>query len=148
MNDDFYVGYQPKAPVALARRTRLTVWGLLAVALLLAALLVFGQSPFAKSTFEFGESKNHEGQIVEWPYPMLVTTDTTYLLVNPGKHGASEVVKGLDGKQATLQGTLIERGSQRMLELVPGTLRATGDAVVNRAQSDLGAVTLTGEIVD
>ena len=54
-----------------------------------------------------------------------------------------------DGKQVRLQGQLIYRDGGTMVEIVPGSIAALDAAtVVQEATRDLGAVTLTGEIVD
>src|SRR5258708_6500446 len=61
--NDFYVGYLPKAPTALARFVRkvIIVLGLLAVTAALG--LVIGQKPFADSAFEYGQVRGFEGVV-------------------------------------------------------------------------------------
>jgi hypothetical protein len=143
---DFYVGYQPKAPDGLKRFVKTVAIGLLTLSAGIAALLVFAQSPFAASHFEFQQYRDYEGTIEDWPYPMLATKDARYLLVNPGKHGA--VAQGLAGKSVRLKGELIQRSENRMLELLPGSINVAGDGPAAPAIVDLGLVKLTGEIVD
>jgi hypothetical protein len=84
----------------------------------------------------------------EWPYPILRSGDASFLLVGPGKHGLSELVKGMQGKTVQLKGTLIERGKDHMLEVLPESLHATGQTALSSKPVDLGSVTLRGEIVD
>jgi hypothetical protein len=75
---------------------------------------------------------------------------SSFLLVAPGKHGLSGAVKGLEGKSVRLKGSLIERGRDRMLEVLPESLRETAP-LPNHAASEpvgLGPVRLRGEIVD
>jgi hypothetical protein len=157
--NDFYVGYLPKAPAALARFVQkvMLALGLLAVAI--ALLLVGGQKPFANSAFEFGSVRNFEGVIATRPYPTLLVARpgqsgqrnrySPYLLVAPGKHGADELVAGFDGKKVHLRGQLIYRDSQTMVEIVPGSVVsvASGTAFQDTTR-DLGPVTVTGEIAD
>ncbi len=157
--NDFYIGYLPKAPTALARfvRRAIIVLGLLAVTTSL--VLVVGQMPFANSAFEYGKVRNFEGVVVTQPFPMLLVVRpgevgqqdkySRYLLVAPGKHGADDLVASFDGKQVRLQGQLIYREGGTMVEITPGSVTVvnTGSAVQETTRN-LGAVSLTGEIVD
>src|SRR6266705_4379020 len=157
--NDFYVGYLPKAPTALARFVRrvIVVLGLLAVTV--ALVLVVGQMPFSNSTFEYGKLRNFEGVVATRPFPTLLVARpgevgqqdkySRYLLVAPGKHGADDLVATFDGKQVRLQGQLIYREGGTMVEITPGSVTVvnTGSAVQETTRN-LGAVSLTGEIVD
>ena len=145
--DEFYVGYEPNAPPRLGRRVRVIAVGLLAAGLAMGALLVVGQPRFAVSSFEYGTHRAYEGVIEEWPYPILRTSESSYLLVGVGKHGFP--VTGLQGKTVQLEATRIERGADRMLEVVPASLREVPAQPVAQEQTvALGSVTLRGEIVD
>jgi hypothetical protein len=157
--NDFYVGYLPKAPTALARFLRkiIIALGLLAVAA--ALVLVVGQMPFASSAFEYGKLRSFEGVVVTQPFPTLLVARpgevgqqakySRYLLVAPGKHGADDLVGGFDGKQVRLQGQLIYREGGTMVEIAPGSLAVMIPApAIQESTRDLGGVTLTGEIVD
>jgi hypothetical protein len=157
--NDFYVGYLPKAPKALARFVRrlIVLLGLLGVAIALA--LVTGQMPFANSAFEYGKMRKFEGIIDARPYPTLLVMrpgevgsgdkNSRYLLVAPGKHGADNIVVGFDGKEVRLKGQLIYRESGTMIEIEPGSIAPLNSPSVPQVPTvDLGAVTVTGEIVD
>src|SRR5258706_687473 len=122
------------------------VFGLLILGVAIGTILVFAQSPFAASAFEYQQYRDYKGLLMEWPYPMLVSGADRFLLVDPGKHGAS--TNGLAGKTVELKGALIHRGADRMLELLPGTLRSISDAAAAEGRMDLGEITLSGEIVD
>jgi hypothetical protein len=155
MNDsDFYIGYLPKAPKKLRKRMALTVAFLLALAVGVAAVLVFMQAPFAPSVFEFQQYRDFTGAIEEFPYPSLVTasggTDLTRrLLVAPGKHGAADLVRTLDGRSVRLTGSLIRRPEQMMIEVVPGSVAETANVTAARPVSiNLGHAVLRGEIAD
>src|SRR5438105_12227859 len=128
---DFYVGYLPKIPDPLARFARRTIVSLGGVAVALALTLVLAQMPFANSTFEYGTLRKFEGTIVSRPYPTLLVSRpggsgqqsySQYLLVAPGKHGADELVTGMDGRNVQLQGQLIYRDGRTMVEVLPGTI--------------------------
>ena len=157
--NDFYVGYLPKAPTALARFMRkvIIVLGLLAVTA--ALVLVVGQMPFASSAFEYGKLRSFEGVVVTRPFPTLLVARpgetgqqekySRYLLVAPGKHGADDLVAGFDGKRVRLQGQLIYRAGGTMVEITPGSITVVSTAPADQETTrDLGAVTVTGEIVD
>jgi hypothetical protein len=157
--NDFYVGYLPKAPTALARFVRkvIIVLGLLAVTA--ALVLVVGQMPFASSAFEYGKLSSFEGIVVTRPFPALLVARpgqvgqqdkySRYLLVAPGKHGADDLVAGFEGKQVRLEGQLIYRQGGTMVEIAPGSIGVIDNApAVQATTRDLGTVTVTGEIVD
>jgi hypothetical protein len=146
--DDFYIGYQPQAPARLKHPLRRTVGALFLLVVGLAATLVASQSSFANSKFEFLNYQIHEGTLHEWPYPLLISGGTHYLLVGPGKHGAGALVKGLDGQAVRLRGELIKRGENRMLEIEPGSLRQIAPGSTRAAEIPIGNFTLNGEIVD
>jgi hypothetical protein len=157
--NDFYVGYLPKAPTALARFVRkvIIVLGLLAVTA--ALVLVVGQMPFASSVFEYGKLSGFEGVVVTRPFPTLLVARpgqvgqqdkySRYLLVAPGKHGADDLVAGFDGKHVRLQGQLIYREGGTILEITPNSIAVIDTApTIQETTRDLGTVMLTGEIVD
>jgi hypothetical protein len=157
--NDFYVGYLQKAPIGLARFVRkvIMVIGLLAVTA--ALVLVVGQTPFANSAFEYGKVRSFEGVVVTRPFPTLLVARpgeigqqdkySRYLLVAPGKHGADDLVAGFDGQHVRLQGQLIYREGETMVEIAPGSITVMDTApAVQGTTRDLGAVTVTGEIVD
>ncbi len=157
--NDFYVGYLPKAPTELARFVRKVVLGLGLLAVALALLLIRGQMPFANSAFEYGKLLSFEGTVVADPYPMLLVARpgqtgqqedySQYLLVAPGKHGADDLVAGFAGKPVRLRGQLIYRDGRTMVEIEPGSITARESGTVTQDTTrDLGAVTVTGEIVD
>jgi hypothetical protein len=149
MNEEFYVGYLPKAPAGLSVMVRRIVVGLTVLTVALAIALVFAQAPFPLSTFEFQNYQTFDGVLSEHPYPTLIGSQQRYLLVAPGKHGAMELVKGFDGRTARLRGSLIYRDGTAMIEALPGTIQPSTDAPVHLAPAvDFGEVTLAGEIVD
>ena len=144
MSDDFYIGYLPKAPPALGRFVAFIVAALFAIGLMAALLLIFSQSPFAASVFEYQQYKDYTGTIESWPYPVLLTGNHRYLLVAPGKHGFTE-----KAMHVRLKGASIHRDGIEMLEVLPGSLMPIDDATrAPDAEVDLGSVRLTGEIVD
>ncbi|MEM1096612.1 MAG: hypothetical protein AAGJ10_18580 [Bacteroidota bacterium] len=159
--DDFYIGYQERAPKAVASYIKRAIFLLVVTSLLVAGLLVIGQQAFYPSTFEFLNYRTFEGTLSEVPYPTLLVdrpgqTDgqpahSRYYLVNVGKAGVQEPVSGLHGRRVRLQGSLIYRDDQTMIEVVPGTIEPLGGADDLRpmgAPQSLGQHTFQGEIVD
>jgi hypothetical protein len=149
MNDEeFYVGYFPKAPAGAGRFVQRAAVALMVLGVVCAVLLVVGEQPFAESSFEYQKYRAYEGEVVAWPYPMLLTAEGRYLLVAEGKHGAGAAVRALDGRRVALEGALIRRGADQMLEVRAGTVRDVGAARGGASVVDLGEVSLSGEIVD
>src|SRR5882672_5139886 len=157
--NNFYVGYLPKAPPALARFVRRVIIALGLLTVTAALVLVVEQMQFANSVFEYGKVRTLKGVIVTKPFPTLLVARpgetreqdkySRYLLVAPGKHGADDLVAGFDGKHVRLQGQLIYREGGTMVEITPGSITVTdAAAAVPETIRDLGPVTLTGEIVD
>ena len=158
-DDEFYVGYLPKAPRSFAARTRLGVVIIFIAAVSVGLLLINAQSRFDPSVFEFGTVTEHTGVIREAPYPVLEVarpgrsagdrTVSTYYLTVFGKKGAAAQVDGFDGKTVQLRGTLIYRDDKTMIEIEDGSIQAVDTpAVPQLLETDLGAHTLVGEIVD
>jgi hypothetical protein len=146
--NDFYVGYLPKAPERLGRFVCRIVVALVGLAIAAALVLIFAQQPFADSRFEYLQYRDYQGVIVDSPYPVLMTTQGPFLLAGPGKHGASDLVRGLNLQSVQLRGSLIQRGPDKMLEIVPGSVRALNRTEPRPRSTDLGEVTMSGEIVD
>lgn len=154
-NEEFYVGYLPTAPTGLARFLRGRILVLLLVVLGMAALLSAVQSRFSKAVFEFGETRTFEGWIEETPFPTLAVPrpgggTSRYLLTRFGKFGAEEDIAGLHGRAVQLEGTLIYRDDQTMIELSgpPTEVLGRSDSPPPSAPSGGETRILVGEIVD
>lgn len=153
MSDEFYIGYEPQMPTQMATWIRRVACGLVALALVLPAVLVFSADRFASGVFEYGRPQTFVGRIVEWPYPALVVDHggvrRMYWLVGPGKHGAGELVRGRDGVQARLAGSLITRDDDAMIEVLPDRVEIIqGSAIAAEPLRSGGVVVAEGEIVD
>lgn len=162
--DDFYIGYLPQAPTAVAGTVRRAVLGLLLLAALVAAVLALAQRPFDVSFFEFGAPRAFVGTVVLEPYPMLRldrpghdgspdgVAASHYYVVAFGKSGAHQALAPFDGQRVELEGSLIYRDDQTMLELVDGSVNPLPSGVplaaVASGLESWGEVTLRGEIVD
>ncbi len=157
--DEFFVGYLPTAPPLMGARMRKVSVLLLAVALVSSAIFAWAFRELPAANFEFGIERTFVGTVVESPYPALfvrrpgTTQDlpsySRYHLVNTGKFGAADAVRGWEGRVAALEGTLIFREGETMIELTAGSLReADGEVIHEGAEQSLGEHTLRGEIVD
>ncbi len=159
-NDDFYIGYLPKAAESVRRFTKKTVAGILACVALIAVLLVVNQQSFYPSTFEYLQYQTFTGTFHTHPYPMLqvlraegnnaLPSYKHYYLVNEGKFGTQEEAATFDGQRVELEGALIYRDDQVMIEIKAGTLKASTDGEPNPVSrtEHIGSFTLAGEIVD
>ena len=156
---DFYVGYAPKMPARLRVFMQRVVIALGLLVITVAVILLSGQRPFAKSTFEFGQYRSFEGILETAPYPTLLierpgdvgsnSQYSQYLLVAPGKHGADMLLGGMIGKRVRLKGELIYREGLTMIEVEPASIQSLANAVRGVANfHSLGAVSVRGEIVD
>jgi hypothetical protein len=149
---EFYAGYLPM-PAGLKRTIRRVVIALGVLIVVVAAILIVGQQPFAASTFEFQQYREFRGTLLTEPYPALTIPgrEPPWLLVGPGKHGVGDL-RHWSGREVALKGERIYRtnGSTEghMIELAPGSLTARGEGNPVQGPENLGEVQLTGEIVD
>lgn len=148
--EEFYVGYLPM-PARLKRFLAGAIAMMLVAIVLLAVLGFLTQVPADDGVFEYGVIREFEGRVIAGAAPAILTGDGPFLLVRPWKVGASDLVEGIDGARVRLAGTLIERGTVRMIEVVPDSIEVIADPDPSEARSEhisLGQVTLVGEIVD
>ena len=162
MKDVFYIGWAAKAAPGSGKTVFWTVIGLLILSVLTAIVLALAQRMITVSVFEWGTVKKFSGVLQIRPYPHLLVPRpgatgmrpgfSTYYLVAPFKFGLDgEKLSQLDGQLVSLQGTLIYRGSQTMVETLPDSIKAAGEPrpTWSRMETiELGRQTLTGEIVD
>jgi len=156
--EEFYLGYMPHAPGHVARHLRRFVFAVIGLGAGVALLFIIGQKDFALSGFEFLQPRTFEGVISAEPYPALLVmrpgksgslpSCSRYYLVAEGKHGAQRESANYNGQRVKLQGTLIFRDDQTMLELVPNSIAPVAEAQLSGAPRALGTFTFVGEIVD
>lgn len=159
MNDEFYIGWQNRAPAGIGSHVRKAVVALIVLLLAVACILALAQRTIGVAVFEWGTIKAFTGLLAAKPYPHLLVQrpgqdagQSAYYLVAPFKFGLNpETVEALDGKAVTLKGTLIYRGNQTMIEARPESIHEVfrtdheSPPPVIRHSSPL---TLIGEIVD
>jgi len=161
---DFYIGWMAKAPKSFAKHVQRVLLILFPVALIVAYLLSISQNKFSTATFEYGKLSEVKGVYYNTPVPMLKVFDKnnlsmTILLVGYGKHGAETAImelekeKGvsLNGKEATLKGTLIYGDGKTLLQVDKNDdpiVSIGAGTTVQLQQRELGTQTIRGEIVD
>ena len=163
--EEFYVGWQNRAPVGIGAHARKTVGCLLVAALAAACFLPLAQRTIGRAVFEWGTVKTFSGTLKAQPYPHLLVQRpghgggwSAYYLVAPFKFGLkADSIQAHDGKQVTLKGTLIYRENQTMIEARPESIALIAPTNHSNTASlqppdtpplRIPRVTLIGEIVD
>lgn len=165
-DDEFYIGFEDRAPAGLARFTKLTVIAAVCLSLAAGVVLAFTQNVYGPSVYEFENWRRFEGVVGMEPYPHLrvrrpgrsggLSFVSSYLLVDPFKFGGADYVKDFAGRRIILEGALLYRENRTMIAVRPGTVQlADGEnaalPAVNLsggARRELGSFTMRGEIVD
>lgn len=159
MGEEFYIGWQGRAPTRIGRWVRRAVLLLGVTALASALALAVSQRMIGIAVFEWGVEKTFAGTLQLAPYPHLLVArpgsevPSVYYLVAPFKFGLdTNKLAALNGRFVTLKGTLIYRQDQTMVEARIGSIKEAGGVASHPqgagAQISLGQQTLTGEIVD
>ena len=155
MSEEFFIGWQGKAPEKTGRFLKMLTVAAVVIAVGVAAVLPALQRTVSEDArFEFGNLREFSGILVKEPVPMLIGDEqVVYFLVNPLKHGFdAELAAKHHLKRVTMKGTRIYRSDQEMIEAVPSSVQATDAPAASShplgAIGDLGEATLKGEIVD
>lgn len=169
MNDEFYIGWQDKAPPSYAQKVKRAVLVLMSIVPIVALLLVVTQRPFVPSTFEIGRLRTLEGILITEPIPCLkmpigidnkgVQQYKRVLLIGFGKKSATPTLdeieqkqgQSLQGKGVRLQGKLIHFDGTLAMEIPNDGSAFKGLAAIQDApsfQQTIGEATLRGEILD
>lgn len=152
--DDFYIGYETGMTPAIRRAVVRAVVVAALAAILAAALFVGSERPLADSRFEFGAVHRFEGYLSLQPAPVLLVVDREgwrpHWLVARGKFGAAAALGDARPGWVTLSGTLVERDSWRMIEVLEGTVHPSGSTrpAPEPAPAPVRREVLRGEIVD
>jgi hypothetical protein len=159
--DEFYIGWEAKAPPGIGRHLRRAVVWLLLVVLVASLGFAISQRMIGASVFEWGTHRNFSGILLTKPYPHLLvqrpgqtdgpTQFSSYYLVATWKFGLDPAaIAPWDGKSVSLKGTLIYRGNQTMIETQPEWIQINDKPPAAELPQTipLGRQTLIGEIVD
>src|SRR5947209_5586968 len=163
MDDEFYIGWEKKAPRGIGKKAHKAAIAILSLALVVPIVLAISQHLIGASVFEWGTLKSVFGVLQTKPYPHLLVPRpgnidgqppfSTYYLVTSWKFGLNPTaIAPMNGKSVTIKGTLIYRENQTMIETKPEWILLS-EKEPRRALSDapyqnLGKQTLVGEIVD
>ncbi len=151
----FFIGWEAKTPKPIGAFLKKTALLLLVSSLVVAGIVTVLQSTVSTGRFDFGNVQEFTGVLIKSPVPMLVADkevegEKIFYLVGPMKYGfPTDVAEKHHLQQVTLKGTFIGDAQEAMIEVVDGSVASAGQAGANPLQvSDLGEVTLAGEIVD
>ncbi len=171
MNNEFYIGWMPKAPASFARHTRKTLLVLLIGVIAAGISLSLFQKKFSNGNFEFGVRTEVKGVYFNEPVPLIKIINgrdilgrlsyITVPLVGFGKMGAAGVIAGIESKTntsfqqkaITLRGTLLYNDGKLLLQVDSNENPVTAIGAIAAAdlfpeKQDLGKMTIKGEIVD
>jgi hypothetical protein len=171
MNNEFYIGWMPSAPAAIARHTRTTVLVILVIVMAAGISLGFFQKKFTSGNFEFGQLATVKGIYLKQPVPLLRIINGRDIFGNPsyvtvpllgfGKMGAEGIIASmekekhvsLDQKEITLKGTLLYNDGKLLLQVDSNdhpltAIGNTATADLLPQQQSLGKILVKGEIVD
>jgi hypothetical protein len=163
MQDDFYIGWLPKAPGTFAKFVRKYLYALVLVVIAVGIALAIFQKQFSTATFEFGKITTVKGTYSAFPVPHLSVINekerTMIPLVGYGKSGAAgimhqleqEIAAPIENKEITLKGQLMYGDGKVIMQVDKKEnplLSVSMDEKGRSASKDLGNLSFTGEIVD
>lgn len=153
MSEEFFIGWQGKAPEKTGRFVKRIVLGGIIIAAATSAVVAALQSTVASDAVWTGEMVEFSGILVKDPVPILVGDDNEVrLLSSPLKFGFDEeVAERFHLKHVTMEGVLITRDGKELIEGEPAGVKespAGENAIALPQLLEEGAVTLQGEIVD
>ena len=172
MNNEFYIGWLPKAPEGFSRHIKKALLILLPIVILMGVMLALLQKKFDTGNFEFGTLTEVKGIYLNKPVPMIkvingkdIWGNLSYInipLVGYGKHGADGILNdiekekniSLDEKEVTLKGTLLYNDGKTIMQVSAndGPLISASPGKVAASllpqQKDLGEIKVKGEIID
>lgn len=163
MKEDFYIGYLPKMPKTYLTASRIAVVVIFLLVVTSGFVTGFFQRQFNDGNFEFGQLTEVRGILTTDPVPRLMIGEgvkvRSIVLVGFGKMGAEGTIEGmenvsgeiLEGREVTLQGTLIYGEGKSFMELT-----AHDESLVEihdswgkvNSPNEEGEKTLVGEIID
>lgn len=137
MKDEFYIGWQDKAPKSFSKRTKLFVIVMIVLLPIIALGIISTQNKFNNHVFDYGNLRVLEGDLYTSPVPFLlvdegffpdsISNSRAILLIGFGKFGAEQTIAqmeeengSIEGKRVQLSGTLIYGDGKALFELTEG----------------------------
>lgn len=172
MNNEFYIGWLPKAPAGFSKHLRKVLLFLVPVVIITGIALALLQKKFDTGNFEFGKLTEIKGTYFNNPIPMIkVVTgkdtwgNASYIsipLVGYGKHGAGGIISGiekeknisLDQKEVILKGTLLYNDGKTFMQVsraddpVVSVSEKNIAAELLPVEKNIGSTRVKGEIID
>jgi hypothetical protein len=166
-DNEFYVGYFPKAPIKIASATKRVIAILFTVMIGVAAIIALEQKQFSSANFEYGLVTVLDGYLFTKPVPHLQVplgkdiSNTelyqTILLVGSGKAGASDFIfsqsasdKKMEGVKVRLTGSLIYGHGKTLLQVEEASTLEylEGKLAARSVAAEQEEISVSGEIVD
>jgi hypothetical protein len=157
---DLYVGYLP-LPRRHARLLRVLIPAALWAGAIISILVVQQMRDPGDAAWETGRVQSWGGAVRLVPYPVLEVVGDAgremYLLVEIGKVGSDERMRGFEGQIVRIEGSLLRRDGRRIIEIdrssgaapvAPVVGGVGGPAPAAAPEVEIGRITLRGEIVD
>ena len=161
--DEFYIGWQPAAPVFTTTFIRRCLVLVAVSVVCLALILVIGQSKFSTAIFEYGKTKSLSGIYSSSPVPHLLLKNESEFIMVPlvgyGKFGAEgtmhqlarEMNASFEKKWLELRGTLLYGDGKLLMQVDQSeqpVISIKNTALSVEPQQTVGSVLLKGEIID
>ncbi|MFT3908169.1 MAG: hypothetical protein QM737_01985 [Ferruginibacter sp.] len=172
MNNEFYIGWLPKAPEVFAKHVKKTLLILLPVVIITGVILALLQKKFDTGNFEYGILTEVKGVYFDKPVPMIKVINgkdiwgnlsyISILLVGYGKHGADGIISdiekekniSLNEKEITLKGTLFYNDGKTIMQVSANEKPVVAiaankiDESLLSQRKNLGNIKVKGEIID
>jgi hypothetical protein len=171
MNNEFYVGWMPKAPASFVKHIRKVLLVLLVAVSTIGILLGMSQKKFSTGNFEFGKLTEVKGIYFSKPIPSIKVINgkdifgrLSYIiipLVGFGKMGAEGVISNIETeqhvslhqKEISLKGTLLYDDGKLLMQVDSNDkplvhIGHKADASLLPVEEDLGDMQIRGEIID
>jgi len=166
-DNEFYVGYFPKAPRQIASATKRVIAILFTVMIGVTAITALEQKEFSPASFEYGLLTSVDGYLFTKPVPHLQVPlgkdmwnkelYQTVLLVGFGKAGADNFIfshrspeKTMEGVKVRLTGSLIYGDGKTLLQVEEASNLEylEGKLAASSVRGDQEKISVSGEIVD
>jgi len=170
-NDEFFIGWMPKAPGTFAGLIKRVLIFLVFAVAAAGIILALSQKKFGTGNFEFGRLTQVSGIYFNGPIPFLKTINgkdifgrpsfITIPLIGYGKFGAEGAIAAiekqknisLDKKEVTMKGTLLYNDGKLLMQIdANDSFLVQVKNEINKIDlpesTDMGEQTIRGEIVD